>query len=456
MKNWRPNVRNLYRIHPRRSRSVINASPPIVLAGGFACLILLGTLLLKLPFATVTPIDWLQALFTATSAVTVTGLVVVDTGTQFTHAGQVIIAMLIQAGGLGFMTFAVVAALSLAGRLGVRGQVMAQEAFNQTSLAQVGRIAKGVLLFAFTIELIGFVLLTLVWWPEQGLGQAAFNGFFYVISAFNNAGFALSSDSLMAYVGHIPVNLIITGLFIVGGLGFVVLLDIYDNRRWSKLSVYTKAIILTTLIVNLVAFVLMWLLESNNPATLAGKPWSTQIMGAWFQAVTPRTAGFNTLDTSALTEASSLLTIFLMFIGGGSMSTAGGIKLGTFIVLMVATYAFLRRREHVTLLRRTVPPEMVVKALAVSMIMVMLAFIGVFALAVLERADFIDVVFEVVSALGTVGLSRGLTGDLSAASQCVIMLLMFSGRIGAVTLAYFLATPQKRHVRYPKMDIQVG
>lgn len=455
MKNWLPENLPYVRL-PTAKVSRISLSPPGVLALGFLGLILLGSLLLLLPFATTAPITLLQALFTATSAVTVTGLVVVDTGSQFSHFGQVVIALLIQAGGLGFMTFAVVAAISLGAKIGLSQQKIAQEALGQTSLAQVTTIAKAVLLYALVIELIGILLLTLTWWSELGFANALYHGFFYTISAFNNAGFALSSDSLMPYAGSIPVNLIITGLFVVGGIGFTVLIDLKKHRRWQLLSTNTKVILLATLLINLCAFSLIWLLEANNPATLQQLSIKDQVLAAWFQAVTPRTAGFNTLDYSSMTDASNILTLLLMFIGGGSLSTASGIKLGTFVILLMATYAFLRRRDEVTVFKRTVPTPLVLKALALALVSMIAIFISIFLLTITEQAPLLDVAFEVVSALGTVGLSRGLTGELSTFGQLLIIILMITGRLGPLTLAYFLATPKRKRIRYADTRIQVG
>ncbi len=201
---------------------------------------------------------------------------------------------------------------------------------------------------------------------------------------------------------------------------------------------------------------ILWLLESGNPATIGNMPWYDQAVNAWFQAVTPRSAGFNTVDTGAMTEASAVFTLLLMFIGGGSMSTAGGIKLGTFIILLLATYTFLRRREAVTLGDRTIPQDLVMKALAVTIVYLGLIFAGIFALMILNSLPFIDIAFEVLSASATVGLSRGITAEVTDSSQLILIFLMFAGRLGPLTLGYFVATPKKRHVRYPDTDIQVG
>lgn len=456
MKQWMPSLAWLYRRPGRRKRRAFKASPPVILAGGFACLIVLGTLLLKIPGATEQPITWLESLFTATSAVTVTGLVVVDTGATYSVFGLTVLAVLIQAGGLGFMTFAVLAAMSLGGRVGIQQQLLAKEALHQTSLANIGRTARAVVSLALAVEAIAIIGLTLTWWSEKGFVDALAEAIFYSISAFNSAGFVLSPNGLVDYASSIPVNLIISLLFILGGLGFSVITNIAEQRRWHNFSVYTRAILIATLIINVLAVVIIWLLEMNNPATFGNLSLGDQAMAAWFQATTPRSAGFNTVDTGAMTDASAVFTLLLMLIGGGSMSTAGGIKLGTFIVLLVATYAFLRRREDVTLLNRTVPQEIVMKALAVTLVTLTLMFLGIFVLMILNPLPFIDITFEVLSASATVGLSRGITADVTAASQVVLVFLMFAGRVGPLTLAYFLATPRKRHIRFPETDIQVG
>lgn len=455
MKPWDPHVLP-YKVVRVAKKNVLNISPPAVLFFGFILLIAIGSLLLKLPFATHAGTSWLQTIFTATSAVTVTGLVVLDTGTHFTLFGQIIIALLIQIGGLSFMTFAIVAALSLGARLGIGQQLIAQEAFNQTSLEKVTYIAKYVLIYSLLIELTGFVLLTVTWLDNLGFGKAAYHAFFYTISAFNNAGFALNSNSLMPYSNDLSVNLIITALFIIGGIGFLVLIDLRTQKSWHKLSVNTKIVLISTLIINFCAFVLIWILEAKNPATLGLLSSSDQAIAAWFQAVTPRTAGFNTLAIEELTDATTTLMILLMFIGGGSLSTASGLKIGTFVVLIMATYAFLRRRDDVVVLQRTIPQAQVTKALALTIVSITVIFMGIFILTIIEKASFIDIVFEVISAISTVGLSRGLTSQLSMGGEMVIIFMMIIGRVGPLTFAYFLATPKKKYIKYANAEVQVG
>lgn len=435
----------------------IDLSPPTVLAVGFLLFMLIGTLLLKLPFATQQSITWLEALFTAASAVTITGLVVVDTGTTFSLFGQLVIAGLIQAGGLGFVTFAVIAAMSLTSKLGIGQKALAQEALGQTSLSKVTQVAKAVFFYSLFFETLGFIALTLAWQDQMGWLQAAHYGFFHSISAFNNAGFALFSDSISSYVGHGWIKLMISTLYITGGIGFLVLMDIRHKQRWRKLQTNTKVILTATLALNLVAFALIWLLESSNPATLAALSTKEQALAAWFQATVPRSSGFNSISTGEMTDASTVLTLMLMFIGGGSLSTAGGIKLGTFVVLLLATYAFLRRHEDVRVFNRSISQTHVMKALAVTSVTMMMIFLGIFFITAIERdADFLDVAFEVVSAVCTVGLSRGLTAELSPVSQSLLIFMMFAGRLGPLTLAYFIATPHQSRIKYPSTNIQIG
>ncbi|GLS83012.1 TrkH family potassium uptake protein [Paraferrimonas haliotis] len=434
----------------------INAAPPAILAFSFLFLIVTGTLLLKLPFATEIDIGWEQALFTATSAVTVTGLSVVDTGTSFTIFGKSVIAILIQCGGFGLMTFAVVTLLSLGRKIGLLQRVVAKEAFNHTDTSTLLSVAKSVMIYSLVIEFIGFLILSLYWIKPLGWETGLFHAFFYTISAFNNAGFSLSPNNLMGYVSDPVVSLTISGLFILGGLGFTVWIDVTKNRSWSGLTPYSKAMILGTMIINVVALLAIYLIEHNNPHTLGPLSEGSKWLASWFQAVTPRTAGFNTLSIEHLEDATTAIMMLLMFIGGGSVSTASGIKVVTFIVLILATYSYLRRDKAITLFNREIARETVSKALALTMISVGATWMAMFALLLSEDAPFIDVVFEAVSAFGTVGLSRGLTSELSSIGEFIIIALMFIGRLGPLTLAYFLASPRSKKLRHPETRLTIG
>ncbi|MDY6840049.1 MAG: potassium transporter TrkG [Pseudomonadota bacterium] len=432
-------------------------NPPRFLFESFLFLIVLGACLLKLPFATVEPVTWMEAAFTATSAVTVTGLVVVDTGSQYTLFGQLVILALIQLGGLGLMTFAVLTALALGFKLRLEHQLVAQEAFNEISLQTARRAGGSIALFAVTAEAIGIVLLSLFLVPEMGWSEGLYQALFYTVSAFNNAGFALSPDSLSGYVDHPGISLSVTALFITGGLGYIVIMELFDKRCWSGLSVYVKVILLATLLLNLFATGTILFLEFGNPATLGalGSFWD-KLLAAWFQGVTPRTAGFNTLDIGALTTGTSVLMLLLMFIGGAPNSTASGIKISTFVIMLAATRSFLRGNLDVSFFKRSLSSETVLKALATATIGMAVVFLGVLSLSILVEDDFLDIAFEVVSAFGTVGLSRGTTGELATAGQLVIMAVMLIGRLGPLTLGYTLTVRRKSHVHYAKTEFPVG
>ncbi|MFV0597576.1 TrkH family potassium uptake protein [Shewanella sp.] len=453
MVQWHP---SLTLEHTPKSGTKLFGAPPFILSVSFALLILLGTCLLKLPIATESPITWLQSLFTVTSAVTVTGLVVVDTGSVFTPFGQVIIALLIQCGGLGLMTFAIVTLIALGGKIGFLQQTVAKEAFNQTDTSTLVSTAKAVLMFSLLVEAVGMLILSVYWSGELGWQTSLFHGFFYTVSAFNNAGFALSPDSLIPYVADPVVNLTITGLFIVGGLGFSVWIDLKRNKRWSKLTVYSRMMITGTVLINAIAVIAIYLIEYNNPNTLAPLSELGKWLASWFQAVTPRTAGFNTLPIDQLEDGSTLLILVLMFIGGGSLSTASGIKVVTFMVLILTTYGYLRRDEAVYVFKREIPKDTISKALALTMISIGVTWLAIFALVLTEKAPIMDIAFEAVSALGTVGLSRGLTGNLSSAGQGIIIFMMFMGRLGPLMLAYFLANPRVKKLRYAETKLAIG
>lgn len=445
--------------HRAKSESSSRGSmnPPRLLLEAFLVLIALGACLLKLPFATVEPVTWMEAAFTATSAVTVTGLVVVDTGSQYTLFGQLVILTLIQLGGLGLMTFAVLTALALGFKLRLQHQLVAQEAFNEISLQTARRASSSIAVFALTAEAIGVVLLGVFFVPELGWSEGLYQALFYTISAFNNAGFALSPDSLSAYVDHPGISLSVTALFITGGLGYIVVMELFDKRCWSRLSVYVKVILMATLLLNLFATGTILLLEFGNPATLGAlNSFWDKLLAAWFQGVTPRTAGFNTLDIGSLTAATSVLMLLLMFVGGAPNSTASGIKISTFVIMLAATRSFLRGNLNVSFFKRSLSSETVLKALATATIGMAVVFLGVLSLSILVEDEFLDIAFEVVSAFGTVGLSRGTTGELGTAGQLVIMAIMLIGRLGPLTLGYTLTVRRKSRVRFAKTEFPVG
>ena len=435
----------------------VNLSPPSLLALGFLSFICIGTILLKLPISHHGDMTWINALFTATSAVTITGLSVVNIGDAYTVFGQMVIMLLLQCGGLGFMTFAILAVLSLSAKIGLKQQIMAQDTIGQTNLSKVAMTIKGVLLYSLFFEGIGTLILTIAWMQDYPFQDAFFYAAFYSVSAFNNGGFSLFPNSLMSFADQYLITLTISMLYIIGGVGFVVLMDIKRAKCWKTLSPNSKLILSTIAGLNLVAFLLIWAIEASNPHTLAAMSIGDQALNAWFHATVPRSSGFNSLDMTGMQNASTLLTMLLMFIGGGSLSTAGGIKVGTFIIVVLSVISFLRRSDEVRVFNHAVPERTTFKALAVVSITGMLITIGIFSLLLFEpKQNFLDLLFEVVSAACTVGLSRGVTGELQPASLIVLMLLMFAGRLGPLTLAYLIATPQKSRLKHPNADIQVG
>lgn len=434
----------------------LHASPPVILTTGFLALIFVGTVLLSLPLSGPQPIGVFNAFFMATSAVTVTGLASVNPATDLSYFGQIVLVTLVQLGGLGFVTFAVLTSLALGKKLSLRQQALALEAFNQTSVSRIRRTAQSVIKISLTIELIAATVLTLWWWRDMPFLTALARGSFHAITAFNNAGFSLFDDSLSAFAGDAVTVMTVTTLIILGGIGFSVLADIKYKKRWATLTPYTKVIVLGTLALNLTGFIAIWLLESGNAATLGKLPLHAQGLSSWMQSVTARTAGFTTIDITQLRDSSALVLILLMFIGGGSLSTASGIKIGTFIVLLAAVWSYITQSRDVVVMKRTVEPETIQKSLSLVLVTSMFAVAGVFLLTLLEARPFIDLLFEAVSALSTTGMSRGLTPVLSVPSQAILTVMMFAGRLGPLTLVYVLATRRHSRIRYPATEFPVG
>ena len=435
----------------------LSLTPPQALILSYIGLSILGTLLLKLPAATNQPISWLQALFTAVSASTVTGLVVVDTGTQFTLLGHWILLLLMQCGGLGLMTFGIIVIHLTQGRLSLKHRAALRETFNHRGEGDIRHIMLWAIGFTTIMELLGTTLLALQCVPEMGWSSGLFYSLFHAIAAFNNAGFALGSDSLMTHVDNPLVNIVISLLFISGGIGFVVIADIIEKKHFRQFSLHTKLMLVGTLAINMVAMTTILILEHSNPATLAALPdWGAKLWASWFQAVTPRSAGFNTMDTGALLPSTAFFIIGLMFIGGGSGSTAGGVKVSTFLVALLATWAFLRGQERPLVFGRSIQLDIIRKSLAITVISLFCVSTGVFLLTITEKGGFLDLAFEAVSAAATVGLSRGITADLSITGQYIIVVLMLIGRVGPLTIAFTLADARSENIQYPAGQVNIG
>lgn len=429
--------------------------PPAFLVLFYMGLIIVGTVLLWFTIAHHGDIGPVEAIFTSTSAVTVTGLVLADTGAAFTGFGQGVIAVLIQLGGLGLMTFAVLLLGALGIPIGMPQRLVLREDLNQTSLSNLIYLSRIIMIIALVCEGVGAILLAVIFVPEFGW-NGVWQAVFYAVSAFNNAGFVLHPDSLSRWVGNPVVNIVVSVLFILGGIGFIVVGDIYQKRKWRKLTLHSKLMLVGTGILIVWGVVLFGLLEWNNPATLGALDTGDKLWASWFQGVTPRTAGFNTIDTAGMYDSSTILTMTLMLVGGGSTSTAGGIKVTTLCVLLLATVAFFRRRTTLHAFGRALGVNEVMKVLALTTISMLLVLTGIFAISISHEGQFLDLAFEVTSAFGTVGLSRGSTGNLDGFGQALIIVTMFIGRVGPLAVGFLLATRSMPRVRYPAGQIYLG
>lgn len=429
---------------------------------GFAVPILLGSILLSLPMSSTSGVSvgWLNALFTSTSAVSVTGLVVLDTGTDFSLFGQMIILLLIQIGGLGFMTFGVLIAVILGKKIGLKERLLIQQSSNAVTTQGVVRLSLSIFLIACIVEVLGAVFLAIRWQEDLGVPKAIYYGIFHSISAFNNAGFSLWSDSLSRYVGDPLVNLVITSLFIIGGIGFTVILDLFNKRNWRNLTFHTKVVLITSGGLCIAGFLAVFTIELFNPQTFGALSWSERLWAGYFQGVVTRTAGFNSIDVSMMLPAALFFMIILMFVGASSGSTGGGIKTTTFAVLLLSILATVRGKEDVQLLKKRIPQQIIFRALAVLTISAGVVLVSTFLLTITEYAhhtEFLALLFEATSAFGTVGMSMGVTPELSSAGKLIIIITMYIGRLGPLTLAFALAqkTVKQKH-RYPEDKLLIG
>ncbi len=443
---------------PRRGRPVA-----LTLVYGFIGLIALGTLLLSLPIATASGerAPLVDALFTATSAVCVTGLVVHDTGTYWSRFGQVIILLLIQAGGFGFATSATLLLVTIGHRPTLRERLAAGFSLGADTVApgESMRLVRRFALLTLLVELAGTLLLLPRALSFQPPRQAVWWSVFHSVSAFNNAGFDITGGyrSLTPYQRDPWILLTIGLLIVLGGLSFVVIGDIVAERRWRRLTVDSKIVLTTTGFLLAFGTVVILFLEGGNPATLGGLDWDARLFNALFHSIAPRTAGFNAVDMAALREETLFFLTALMFIGGASGSTAGGIKVQTFSLLLFAILASVRGHTRVVAFGREVPHVQVYRALALALLSIAVVFITALTLALTIETRFIDVWFETASAFGTVGLSTGITPELNAAARLVLVVTMFIGRLGPLTLALALAARARPSpVRYAPETVRLG
>ncbi|MEJ2667646.1 MAG: TrkH family potassium uptake protein [Deinococcales bacterium] len=443
----------------RRRRS----TPAQLIALSFAITIALGAALLALP-ASHAPghqVGLLNALFTATSAVCVTGLVVVATGTAFSVFGKVVIMLLIQAGGLGILTLGTLVALASGRRIGFRERLGLQAQVNIGQVGGVVKLVRRIFMVVFGVELVGALVLYLPFARLEGMGRGAFYAVFHSISAFNNAGFGFYSDSLVRFVRDPIVNVTIMLLIILGGLGFMVIINVashFRDGRRAPLTLHSKVVLTGTAALIVIGALVVLGFEWTNPATLAPLSFPDKLMAALFQSVTPRTAGFNTLSISQLRPATQLFTMLLMFVGGNPGSTAGGIKTVTFLVLVGSAWSVSRGHGELTLFERRIAAGTAVKAGAIALLGMLLVGAAVTALTLTDPGkSLLQIGFESVSAFGTVGLSTGITPSLSSAGKFIIIVLMYLGRLGPLTLALALMERQpERRIKYPEDDVVIG
>ena len=440
-------------------------SPAQVLVFSFAAFIAIGTLLLRLPVsATREPLSLLDAFFTSTSAVCVTGLIVVDTPNDLSLFGQLVVLLLIQIGGLGYMTITTVAGVALGRSLTVHDRLTLQEALNVETMEGLARFALTVLKLTLIFELAGAALLTARWAGEFGLARGAYYGLFHAVSAFNNAGFALFSDSLMRYRGDWLINIVVTTLVICGGLGFVVLTEVGRARRYRRLSAHTRLVLALAAALIVSATCIILLVERHNPDTLGSLSFGDALLAAYFQAVIPRTAGFNTIDIGAMLPASLFLLIILMFIGAAPGGTGGGVKTTTFSITVAALWAMVRGSTEPTLFQRRLPPALIARAFSICLLGFLALNVVAGMLLVTEGRELLETLFETTSAFGTVGLSTGeagapvsLVGHFSRTGKLLVAAMMFMGRVGPLTLAVAVARRgAPARIRYPEGKILVG
>ncbi len=434
-------------------------APQKTLILGFLLLIALGTVLLSLPVAVKPGGDnsFLVALFTATSAACVVGLVVVDTATNWSTFGHVVILTLIQIGGMGFVVVATTLFIIMGRRIGLKQRMLIQASMGQTNIGGIVRLGLQVLIITLAIETVFTIWLAMTFVPEFGWKSGLWMSIFHSISAFNNAGFDLFGNfqSLKAYSQNYIVSLGIGLPVILGGLGFIVLLDILKYRRFRKFSLHSKIVLVTTGILLVVSTLTILLLEYNR--SFSGLNESGKILAAFFQAVTARSAGFSTVATDSLHSATQFFTTGLMFIGGGPNSVTGGIKVSTLAILFLAVWSAARGKDVIEVADRRIPQILVYKAMALTMILFILTFIVALTLSITENALFLTTLFETVSAIGIVGLSMGLTPELSSVGKVIITACMFIGRLGPLTIALALArTPKKPKLKCPEEQVLIG
>lgn len=436
----------------------ISLNPPMVLSLGFAILITVGGLLLSLPFFTksgqATPL--VDSLFVAASASCVTGLTPVNTLEHWNTYGHIIIIILIQIGGLGVMSLASIIPLILGKKIGMKSRQILKEQLNVESLEGMIVLFKYVLAFTFATEILGAILLSIKFVPLYGAGKGVWYAVFHSISAFCNAGFDILGDSIYPFREDLLINLTLCALVIVGGLGFVVTSELFRRRSFKKLSTHSKLVLMVTAIL-LIFGTLMFLFLENEDGVLQYESLKGSILESFFQSVVARTAGFYSVDLSKIKDSTALMLMGLMFVGGSPGSTAGGIKTTTLGVLFLSTHAVVRGESEPVVFGRHISTETVRKALAIFLVSIVIVISVSFMLTITESAPLVDILYETVSALATVGASKGITPQLTDAGKNLITLCMYLGRIGPMTMAFAFGMKAKKSlIRYPESFISIG
>ena len=405
----------------------------------------------------------MPALFTATSATCVTGLTPFDTWTQWSGFGQVVLLCLIELGGLGFMSAATLVIFLFRRKVGLRQRMLIAQALSLNEMDGVVRLQRMVIFGSLGFEAAGALILTLWFWPQYGFVRALRWGVFHSISAFCNAGFDIfgsmePGSSLLLFQNDPVVLLTLGALVVLGGLGFLVWQDIAEKRSWKKLSVYSRLVLLATAMLIVSGWALICILEWNNPKTLGNLSVGSKLLGGLFQAITLRTAGFDAINQAGLTQGGKAVSMVLMLIGGSSGSTAGGLKTVTFLVVLLFIWARARGRSNVSAFCRTIPQEQALNAMTISLMMVLLSVLGGIFVCATSPVSFTDGLFEAISALATVGLTAGATGLLSVPAKILIIIFMYFGRVGVLTisLGFLMGNQAVERFRYAETSLLIG
>lgn len=434
--------------------------PARFIATGFLLAIFIGATLLYMPFAQTQPVSWIDCLFIATSAGTVTGLSTIDIGTSFNTFGELVIVALIQIGGLGFMTVALMLLSVLGKKIGLKQRILLQESLNLSGPGGTVRLVRNIVFTTLIVQFIGMLFLTVELYStgDYRFGEALYYGFFHAVSAFNNAGFALWPDNLMQFEQNTAIVITIAALLMIGGLGFTTIADATEVKRWKRLALHSKIMIASLVIVNGIAWFSLMLFEwVSNEGGLYGRPFGEAMHVTFFQAVTTRTAGFNTIDLTTMAPISIGVMIIFMYIGAGAASTGSGIKVTTVAVILADMWAFIVGKKETVILERTIDAFQIKKAYIVAITSFFFILL-ITALTILTNGHIpaTALLFETVSAFGTVGLSLGVTTELNDAGKSLIMFMMLLGRVGSLTILFTVARQMDRKIRYPKEKLLIG